>query len=111
VAGVAFALLAATLLWLTRPVFPQAYRDAMIEEAGSTIDLDEMPIAQTFHLWRDLQNPEMATIPEFVELVRRYEVAHGIFRNRLIAAGGAAVAGLMILGFGFTLRGATAPRG
>lgn len=106
-----FALLAAGLLWLTRPVFPQAYRDAMIQEAGSTFDLDEMTIYRTFELWRDLQNPDFATLPEFAAMVNGYEQAQAVFRDRLAFAGGATVVGLMILGVGFTLRSKSTPRG
>jgi hypothetical protein len=102
IAGAALAV--AAFLWLTQPVYPQEYQDALIEAAGSTDDLDQMSIVQTFHLWRELQvPPDAATVNEFRLMLEYYLMTVMQFRQRMVIAVGVLIFGLLILGAGLVI--------
>lgn len=109
IAGVALAFVA--ILWLTRPIYSQEHQDALIEAAGSTADLDQMSIVQTFYLWRELQvPPDMASVNEFRLMLMYYELALSQFRQRMMIAMGILIVGLLIAGIGLTIPKPTAAR-
>ncbi|HEY4312759.1 MAG TPA: hypothetical protein VGN12_25135 [Pirellulales bacterium] len=93
------ALAASAFIWLARPIFPQEYHDAIIDAAGSTVDLDQMSLSQTFAVWKELQQPpEVPNIPEYRDLITNFEAARAIFQRRLTIALGAAACGVAVLG-------------
>jgi hypothetical protein len=93
------ALAASAFIWLARPIFPQEYHDALIEAAGSTVDLDQMPLSQTFAVWKELQQPpDVANIPEYRDLITNFDYARAHFQRQLTIALGAAACGVVVLG-------------
>ncbi|MES1213295.1 MAG: hypothetical protein ABUL64_01800, partial [Singulisphaera sp.] len=99
IAGI--GLLAVLVVWLASPIFPQEYHDAMIETAGSTIDIDQMTISQTFELWRELkQSPDNSAVPEYLQLMADHRDASALYRQRITVALGVLIVGGLVLGAG-----------
>lgn len=102
IAGAAFAAL--TVLWLSRPAYPQEHQEALIEAAGSTEDLDQMSIVQTMYLWQELQTPpDVPNMNEFRMMLEFYRMAVTQFRQRMMIAVGVLVAGVLIMGAGLMI--------
>ncbi len=108
----ATALMAAAILWVTRPIYPQEYQDALIEAAGSTDDIDQMPVAALRQLWHDLQAaPEAPSVAEFRLMVEGFNLSVVMFQRRMMIAVGVLVAGVLLIGTGLMIPKAKASRG
>ncbi len=93
------ALVAAGILWMARPIFDQEYHDALIDAAGSTADLDQMTLSQTFEVWKEMQQPpEMPNIPEYRNLINNHQAAVMAYRRRMGISLTVALFGAIVLG-------------
>jgi hypothetical protein len=105
----ALALPAVAGLRVTAPAFPQAQIDALIEQAGTTEGLDQLPPEQLYSLWKQLKQGSVYNA-ELVTLISQYDVAATAHRQRVRYAVGALVLGASILGVGFLIPKSVAAR-
>ena len=97
--------MAAGILWMARPIFDQEYHDALIDAAGSTADLDQMTLSQTFEVWKEMQQPpEMPNIPEYRNLINNHQAAVMAYRRRMGISLTVALFGAIVLGTSLLVR-------
>ena len=84
---------------MARPIFNQEYHDALIEAAGSTADLDQMTINQTFEVWKEMQQPpDVPNMPEYRNLINNHQAATMAYRRRMAISLTVLLFGAIVLG-------------
>ena len=103
----AVALLAVAALWLSAPTFPQARYRAMLEEASSTQDLDQLPLEQLFNIWTQLERGTMGNL-EYATLRAQFDWAAQINGQRTRIATAVLIVGAVTLVVGLLIPRRTA---